>query len=121
MIFSQLSQSQHCYRVGPGRSFQHLRIGRAHVRGYHTARLLPSLPNTLTLCKEVNINDMNSSYTADVRTFAGNPIRLFLDNLLPVAICSFKCTTERSDFDLEFCSTDMTRALYSVRVAQGQE
>lgn len=33
---------------------------------------------------------MVSTYNSDVRTFAGNPIRLFLDNLLPVAICSFK-------------------------------
>jgi len=39
---------------------------------------------------EVNVNDMVSTYNSDVRTFAGNPIRLFLDNLLPVAICSFK-------------------------------
>jgi hypothetical protein len=33
---------------------------------------------------------MVNTYNSDVRTFAGNPIRLFLDNLLPVAICSFK-------------------------------
>ena len=36
------------------------------------------------------MNDMVSTYNSDVRTFAGNPIRLFLDNLLPVAISSFK-------------------------------
>jgi len=34
----------------------------------------------------------------DVRTFAGNPIRMFLDNHILVTICSFHNTRSRSNF-----------------------
>jgi len=38
----------------------------------------------------MGLTDRFDIYTSDVRTFSGHPIRLYIDNNLPITICSFK-------------------------------
>eukprot|EP01112_Ceratiomyxa_fruticulosa_P016878 TRINITY_DN515_c0_g6_i2.p1 TRINITY_DN515_c0_g6~~TRINITY_DN515_c0_g6_i2.p1 ORF type:complete len:791 (+),score=159.06 TRINITY_DN515_c0_g6_i2:740-3112(+) len=39
---------------------------------------------------ELSLTNKLRPHTAEVNTFAGNPIRLFIDNDIPVAICTFR-------------------------------
>jgi len=47
---------------------------------------------------EVDLNDIMATHNPELTTFVGNPIRLFIDNLLPVAICSFKASISPSSW-----------------------
>jgi len=47
---------------------------------------------------EVDLNDIMATQNPELTTFVGNPIRLFIDNLLPVAICSFKASISPSSW-----------------------
>eukprot|EP00005_Dracoamoeba_jomungandri_P005902 CAMPEP_0174262382 /NCGR_PEP_ID=MMETSP0439-20130205/12941_1 /TAXON_ID=0 /ORGANISM="Stereomyxa ramosa, Strain Chinc5" /LENGTH=743 /DNA_ID=CAMNT_0015347079 /DNA_START=173 /DNA_END=2401 /DNA_ORIENTATION=- len=87
VIFSGHTNNIQCALQGAGAN---------RISGAFQVHQNPSLMDYMGnhgIAVELGLTDMFRIFTSDTETFTGNPIRLFLDNHMPVTICSFKGST----------------------------
>jgi len=74
--------------------------GATRISGAFAVHKFPRLMNHMSnysIPVEVSLSAKLQLYTKEVERFAGNPIRMFIDNDLPITLCSFRGVLEQID------------------------